>query len=71
MRHQVKSHYYYLFWLAMAIAVCGGQLYVGSGYRELAKQQKEFAESIYNQQMGWGPCQQALENKANKTGEFE
>ena len=75
MGHQVKSLYYYIFWLAMAIAVCGGQLYVGSGYREMAKQQKTFSEAIYNQQMGWGPCQAALEQqvkrKLNRTGEFE
>jgi hypothetical protein len=37
----------------------------------MAKDQRAFAEAIYNQQMGWGPCQQALEKKANRTGQFE
>ncbi len=59
----------------MAVAVCAGQVYVGTGYRELASQQKAFAQAIYDQQMGWGAFEQALENKANrkqnKTGEFE
>jgi len=40
MRHQIKSRWYYVFWGAMAIAVVGGQIYVGSGYREMAKATK-------------------------------
>ena len=74
-KHQVKSRWYYLFWGVATVAVCSGQIYVGSGYREMAKQQKAFAESIYQSQMGWGPCQVLLEQQANrklnKTGEFE
>jgi hypothetical protein len=72
--HQVKSRWYYLFWGTMAVAVVSGQFYVGTGYRELAKQQRAFAEVIYSQQMGWGPCQEAIEmaaNQKNRTGEFE
>ena len=36
-RHQVKSRFYYLFWGAATVAVVGGQLYVGSSYRAMAK----------------------------------
>jgi len=36
-RHQVKSRFYYLFWGAATVSVFAGQLYVGSGYRALAK----------------------------------
>jgi len=36
LRHQVKTKWYYIFWGSMAVAVFGGQIYVGSGYRELA-----------------------------------
>ena len=36
-QHQVKSKWYYIFWGAMAVAVVGGQLYIGTGYREMAK----------------------------------
>ena len=39
-QHQVKSRWYYVFWGAMAVAVVGGQIYVGSGYREMAKATK-------------------------------
>lgn len=73
--HQVKSRWYYIFWFAMALAVCGGQLYVGSSYREMAAQQKQYAEAVYNAQMGWDACQIEKEinanRKLNKTGEFE
>ena len=32
-RAQVKSRFYYYFWLFMALTVFFGQLYVGYGYR--------------------------------------
>lgn len=34
---QMKSQFYYYFWAIMAIAVCGGQWYVGTGYRQAAE----------------------------------
>ena len=33
LRAQVKSRFYYYFWLFMALTVFFGQLYVGYGYR--------------------------------------
>jgi len=39
-QHQVKAKWYYIFWGAMAVAVVGGQIYVGSGYREMAEATK-------------------------------
>ena len=36
-QHQIKSRWYYIFWGACAIAVVGGQIYVGTGYREMAE----------------------------------
>jgi hypothetical protein len=36
-QHQVKSKWYYIFWGACAIAVVCGQIYVGTGYREMAE----------------------------------
>ena len=36
-QHQVKTHWYYWFWGAMAVAVVGGQIYVGLGYRKMAE----------------------------------
>jgi hypothetical protein len=36
-QHQVKAKWYYIFWGAMAVAVVGGQIYVGTGYREMAE----------------------------------
>ena len=36
-RHQVKSRWYYIFWGAATVSVFAGQLYVGSGYRRMAK----------------------------------
>ena len=42
-QHQVKAKWYYIFWGAMAVAVVGGQIYVGSGYREMAEATKSTA----------------------------
>ena len=36
-RHQVKSRWYYIFWGAATLSVFAGQLYVGSGYRQMSK----------------------------------
>ena len=33
---QKKSRFYYYFWGLCAVAVCAGQLYVGSGYRQMS-----------------------------------
>jgi len=36
-RHQVKSRWYYIFWGSATLSVFVGQLYVGSGYRQMSK----------------------------------
>ena len=41
---QVKSRFYYLFWGAMAGAVVGGQLYVGTSYRVMARSMNRWFE---------------------------
>ena len=33
--HQVKSRFYYIFWGTCTAAVVLGQIYVGSGYRQM------------------------------------
>ena len=44
---QVKSRFYYVFWGAMAGAVVGGQLYVGTSYRAMARSMNRwFDETI-------------------------
>ena len=44
---QVKSRFYYLFWGAMAGAVVGGPLYVGTSYRVMARSMNRwFDETI-------------------------
>jgi hypothetical protein len=45
-KHQVKSKWYYIFWGAMAVAVVGGQLYVGFGYRQMADAFKNIQISV-------------------------
>jgi hypothetical protein len=45
-QHQIKAKWYYIFWGAMAVAVVGGQIYVGLGYREMAKATKSTAISV-------------------------
>ena len=36
-RHQVKSRWYYIFWGTATLSVFVGQIYVGSGYRQMSK----------------------------------
>ena len=35
-RHQVKSRWYYICWGTCTVAVCAGQVLVGSGFRRMA-----------------------------------
>lgn len=67
-RHQIKSSWYYIFWGSMAVAVVGGQIYVGTGYREMAEATKGTDVRV--------TCEVAPQHglaapKMNKTGEFE
>ena len=36
-RHQIKSRWYYIFWGTATVAVCAGQVFVGSGFRRMAE----------------------------------
>ena len=36
-KNQFKSSAYYMFWGAATVAVFAGQIYVGSGYRQMSK----------------------------------
>jgi hypothetical protein len=63
-QHQVKTRWYYWFWGVCAVAVCGGQWYVGTGYREMAEATKSTDISV--------TCTpQYIISPKNKTGEFE
>jgi len=44
--HQIKSSRYYLFWGIATIAVVFGQIYVGTGYREMAQSVDRLTISI-------------------------
>lgn len=66
LQHQVKTKWYYIFWGVCAVAVVGGQLYVGTGYREMAKATKSASISV--------TCSTPYETPRpgrNRTGEFE
>jgi len=65
-RHQIKSRWYYIFWGSMSVAVVGGQIYVGTGYREMAEATKKTAI-----QVSCIPQYIIPPTKTNRTGEFE
>ena len=44
-RHQVKSRWYYIFWGTATVAVCAGQIFVGSGFRRMADSLDNVLES--------------------------
>jgi len=66
-RHQIKSKWYYIFWGACAVAVVGGQFYVGSGYREMAEATKNNITTVHCE----SPYQIPVYPYRNRTGEFE
>tara|TARA_B100001250_G_C19672754_1_gene732230 strand:+ start:823 stop:1023 length:201 start_codon:yes stop_codon:yes gene_type:complete len=45
-RNQVKSKFYYLFWGAATVSVFAGQLYVGSGYRQMSQSFNRIMDAI-------------------------
>jgi|TARA_B100000902_G_C27005807_1_gene762167 5,10-methenyltetrahydromethanopterin hydrogenase len=45
-RHQVKSRFYYLFWGAATVSVFAGQMYVGSGYRQMSEAINELLDQV-------------------------
>ena len=47
-RAQMKSRFYYLFWGAATISVVGGQLYVGTGYRQMSKSLDGLVDAYVN-----------------------
>jgi len=44
-RHQVKSQWYYIFWGTCTVAVCAGQLFVGSGFRRMSESFEKVLDS--------------------------
>ena len=47
-KHQVKSNKYYLFWGAATIAVMAGQIYVGTGYRNMSESLDGLVDAYVN-----------------------
>ena len=45
-RHQVKSRWYYIFWGAATLSVFAGQIYVGSGYRQMSESFNRIMDTI-------------------------
>ena len=46
LKHQIKSTPYYIFWATATIAVVIGQIYVGSGYRQMSKEVETLNQTI-------------------------
>lgn len=49
LKHQVKSNQYYIFWATATIAVVIGQVYVGTGYRQMSQEIKNLNQTITEQ----------------------
>ena len=41
-RYQIKSRWYYIFWGVATASVVAGQIYVGTGYRQMANTVEDF-----------------------------
>ena len=51
-RHQVKSQWYYIFWGTCTVAVCAGQVLVGSGFRRMADSLDKVLDSPIHLDLG-------------------
>ena len=45
-RNQIKSKFYYIFWGLATVSVFSGQLYVGSGYRQMSKSFNRIIDTV-------------------------
>ena len=45
-RNQVKSRFYYIFWGLATVSVFTGQIYVGSGYRQMSRSFNRIIDTI-------------------------
>ena len=45
---QIKSYQYYLFWGACTFAVMAGQIYVGTGYRNMSESIDKLVDAYVN-----------------------
>ena len=45
-RAQVKSKFYYIFWGLATLSVFAGQMYVGSGYRQMSRSFNRIMDAI-------------------------
>ena len=48
LKHQVKSNAYYIFWGACTFAVMAGQIYVGTGYRNMSESIDKLVDAYVN-----------------------
>ena len=51
-RHQVKSRWYYIFWGTCTVAVCAGQVLVGSGFRRMAESLEKVLDAPIQMDIG-------------------
>ena len=52
LRAQVKSRWYYIFWGTCTVAVCAGQVLVGSGFRRMAESLDRVLEAPIQMDIG-------------------
>jgi hypothetical protein len=45
-KHQVKSKWYYIFWGIATVSVVAGQIYVGTGYRQMSQSVNSVMEKL-------------------------
>ena len=46
LRAQVKSRFYYIFWGLATVSVFAGQIYVGSGYRQMSRSFNRIMDTV-------------------------
>jgi len=54
-RHQIKSQWYYIFWGTATVAVCVGQIFVGSGFRKMSQSFEKVLDSPIQLDLGIFP----------------
>tara|TARA_B100000965_G_scaffold82807_1_gene66319 strand:+ start:783 stop:1082 length:300 start_codon:yes stop_codon:yes gene_type:complete len=54
-RNQVKSKFYYIFWGVATVSVFAGQIYVGSGYRQMSRSFNRILDAVRFELIGPDP----------------
>ena len=71
LRAQVKSRWYYIFWGTCTVAVCAGQVLVGSGFRRMAESLDKVLDAPIRMDIGIPSPRHPMEAPQHNPDEYQ